>query len=286
MKRLAAICVLILLLASSNASAITDVGVTLGDQLHFVGSSYWGDKTGLNANALWGYFPGGEFKFQDVTANIYFTTFCAEITENIWENSAYTYTVSNISSTGSSSKPVVLSDFGKWIYWGYQTNNDFGKLVPSKAGITPSLNSEIRGSEVQYALWRQMGYSDSEIQAEIGSLWATYNWAAVKLQYYSDIGSWTSAYNGDAAWNSLTAAQKPGVAWLTLNDNGGGPAQDQFILVAGDLPAVPEPTSLAIWAIAGGLGAAGLSFKRRRQGRWSDDNRQAIMDIVQGRSRV
>jgi hypothetical protein len=62
--------------------------------------------------------------------------------------------------------------------------------------------------------------------------------------------------------------------------------QDQLFLydeATGLSLTTPEPTSLAIWAIAGGLGAAGLRFKRRRQGRWSDENRQAIMDIVQGR---
>jgi hypothetical protein len=42
---------------------------------------------------------------------------------------------------------------------------------------------------------------------------------------------------------------------------------------------VPEPASLAIWALAGGLGAAGLAFKRRRP-RWSKENRQAIVGLI------
>ncbi len=55
---------------------------------------------------------------------------------------------------------------------------------------------------------------------------------------------------------------------------------------------VPEPASLAIWSLTAGLSFAGLGSLRRRKnktvdrGRWSDENRQAIVGIIEaGRRR-
>jgi hypothetical protein len=51
----------------------------------------------------------------------------------------------------------------------------------------------------------------------------------------------------------------------------------------GELPsamvAIPEPASLAIWALIAAGGAVAVSRKRR--GRWTKANRQAILDIIQ-----
>ncbi|MGQ9576633.1 MAG: hypothetical protein ACUVUC_15095, partial [Thermoguttaceae bacterium] len=46
---------------------------------------------------------------------------------------------------------------------------------------------------------------------------------------------------------------------------------------------IPEPTSLAIWGVVG-LGAAGLASLRgrRKLARWSDQDRQAIVQLIQG----
>jgi hypothetical protein len=53
-------------------------------------------------------------------------------------------------------------------------------------------------------------------------------------------------------------------------------------------PAVPEPTSLAVWALLAG-GSAGLATARRRRRdsspRWSRQNRDAILEVIAGRNR-
>jgi len=49
--------------------------------------------------------------------------------------------------------------------------------------------------------------------------------------------------------------------------------------------AVPEPTSVAVWGLGVGLaGAAALRRRKRRvAGGWSAENRQAILEVIQGR---
>ncbi len=44
---------------------------------------------------------------------------------------------------------------------------------------------------------------------------------------------------------------------------------------------IPEPASLLIWSVAGGLAAAGAAIRRRRPTRWSDENRQAIVGLIE-----
>jgi hypothetical protein len=44
---------------------------------------------------------------------------------------------------------------------------------------------------------------------------------------------------------------------------------------------IPEPASLLIWSVAGGLAAAGAAIRRRRPTRWSDENRNAIVGLIE-----
>ena len=53
----------------------------------------------------------------------------------------------------------------------------------------------------------------------------------------------------------------------------------------GSEPPVPEPTTLAIWGLGMGLaGAAALRRRKQPRSRWSKKNRQAIFDVVEGKS--
>lgn len=45
----------------------------------------------------------------------------------------------------------------------------------------------------------------------------------------------------------------------------------------------PEPTTLAIWGVGLGLaGAAALRRRKQPKGRWSEKNRQAILQVIEG----
>ena len=49
---------------------------------------------------------------------------------------------------------------------------------------------------------------------------------------------------------------------------------------------IPEPASLLVWSGIAALGAGGMFTRRRRTTRWSDENRQAIFQVIEaGRKR-
>lgn len=100
-----------------------------------------------------------------------------------------------------------------------------------------------------------------------------------------------SSYRGESTWtfsNDLLVGSTTVVFGFTVN------CANEVLL--GDVPVplgqpepVPEPTSLAIWSIIAGLGAAGATVARRRRtagrGRWSSESRQAILEIIEQRCR-
>ncbi|MGA2035575.1 MAG: PEP-CTERM sorting domain-containing protein, partial [Thermoguttaceae bacterium] len=52
----------------------------------------------------------------------------------------------------------------------------------------------------------------------------------------------------------------------------------------GDGGCVPEPATIAIWGLGIGLaGAAALRRRKQPRRRWSEENRQAILDIIEGK---
>jgi hypothetical protein len=69
------------------------------------------------------------------------------------------------------------------------------------------------------------------------------------------------------AWEDLTTGQ--GADW---------DYQDAVIEVTQAAP-IPEPASLVVWSVIGA--ATGLGALRRRRARWSKENRQAIVEVIQ-----
>jgi len=64
----------------------------------------------------------------------------------------------------------------------------------------------------------------------------------------------------------------------TLQGTGGG----------GNPPpgAVPEPASIAVWGVVSALAAGAASWRKRKNGRWSDKDRTAIYNLVSGKSTI
>ena len=73
---------------------------------------------------------------------------------------------------------------------------------------------------------------------------------------------------GNAPGGLVLGLHVQGIADLGTNDSA------QFTSTA-----IPEPGSLAIWAMIAAGGAAAVARKRR--GRWSKANREAILGVIQ-----
>jgi hypothetical protein len=132
---------------------------------------------------------------------------------------------------------------------------------------------------VQYAIWKSEGYSDQDIKSLGGYSTSDFNSAVSQSAWL--LGHYT--LNGVAYSSSWTPADI--VAFTITSTKNGSSAQDQIVLgytSNGNNSVVPEPVSFAVWGIGSGLAAAGMAVRRRKQpqGRWSDKNRRAIMEIV------
>lgn len=118
--------------------------------------------------------------------------------------------------------------------------------------------------------------------------------------------TWTDAtsygFNGGPnIWTQVLGHAVTGIhtnaQWIWANKNfaepsGSNGAYDDLwikgsftLSSSGDVSAIPEPASLAIWGLAG-LGLAGVAALRRRKHSrtgWSEENRQAIFAIIDGK---
>jgi hypothetical protein len=211
----------------------------------------------------------------------YWITFCSEIGETISLGSTYL-----VSAVG---QPSGLSDFGQWIFWGYNTANEYGNVVPDRTGIdppgTPPLNTidtDPEGGQIQAGLWRELGYTWAQINAQISGAQAAYQTPIYGTsEGTADDGGWQEDWYDDTAWQNK--ANSP-VSIATLTQSGTG-RQNQWVYVGGDLGVIPEPATLAIWSLLG-LSIGGLAAVRRRRGAfgrsgWSQENRQAILDMIE-----
>jgi hypothetical protein len=77
-----------------------------------------------------------------------------------------------------------------------------------------------------------------------------------------------------------TLASNDGFEEWTLQGPGGG----------GNVGAVPEPASIAVWGIVSGLAAGAASWRKQKRGRsagrWSDEDRTAIYKVVSGKTTI
>jgi hypothetical protein len=130
------------------------------------------------------------------------------------------------------------------------------------------------------ALWESEGYSNTQITGTGGFSWNQLNDANSRIPTLLATVDVSGSYSSSWAPTDLNA--------FFLTHNGYG-AQDQIVLVRtsapGGSPPVPEPAGIAVWGIGAGLaaGAAALRRRKQRRGRWSKENREAVLRIVQGK---
>jgi hypothetical protein len=207
------------------------------------------------------------------------------------------YNTFNIDGIGTQSVNTgrVLSGYSAWVFTKFESLNLPLSGVSGAAPGGYSWASVL--NDYQNAIWAGMVDDGHLVPAAVGSAdhseYGSYTGQSLALDSteFTDIGiSWAEYVantGGDLGHTGSVAIIQ--IQGVTHPGDGYTYGQDQTVLFdSGQMSQdpVPEPTSLAIWAIAGGLGAAGLRFKRRREGAWSDESRQSIMGVVHGRPRA
>jgi hypothetical protein len=203
-----------------------------------------------------------------------------------------TYTIGSLVPSSSISYGSVLNTSGntlsslRGIYlfdvWNNNINGLDAKYISlgyASSGVYDlggGSNAAIAGI-VQTAIWQSLGYSNSAIAAALG----------VSSSNVSNIE--TAANNMENSVTDLGSSYSN--SWVPTDvtafylDNG---AQDQIFL-SPTVPnsgnpqiTTPEPTSMIVWGVGAGLaGAAAVRRGDRRRGRWSKQNRQAILNVIE-----
>ncbi|QEG36010.1 hypothetical protein [Bythopirellula goksoeyrii] len=176
---------------------------------------------------------GGSDAGKEVSA---FETFCVELTEFVANGGTYMVTgIGDITVQGGRT----LTNYAAWLYTEFRQ----GTLNGFSSSSTNDANA------LQYAFWREMQYSDADINNALPGSPA----AAYKALY--DAESWLADYIADGSWNKAVG-YLGAVRVINLQTIDGKHAQDQLVLV-------PEASTLAVWSV---LCLAGLIAYRRQLG--------------------
>jgi hypothetical protein len=229
-------------------------------------------------------------------------SFCAERWEYISLDGWYNIGSDGIQSVGGTRQ---LTGYAAWVY-------DTWLNHASYQGFTKDNNNLF-----QQAIWAGMvywndanknGVRDEGEYAAVGSAPQPYGSYPATGGSEFEITNWnpyTAIWDGTTMFNISWAEFRDNVTWqgISPGDDLNGfqrllttgdfrllnldipidqQKQSQLFLSAGSLTLVPEPASLLIWSVAGGLAAAGAAVRRRRPTRWSKQNRQAIHEIIRG----
>jgi hypothetical protein len=255
--------------------------------------------SGLNASQGGSYTNGGgPFKaelFDDTLSTVSghgsdlpyatFLTFCVQHGENL-------ATWNNLDSLNPYSLATnrYLTGYAAWAYEKF-VNSPLSSVA--NVGTANSLDL----TAYQFAIWGGMvnlnpaSNTAVAVAAQIGVSGLS------ETDFSANVPAWGNTVLNLLQAKGLDYATFAGSGWtggvldlhnykiMNLSNGGGTGTQDQIIVPAGSLD-VPEPASLAVWSILAG-GAAGLSVARRRRatarGRWSNDNREAILSVIEGK---
>lgn len=210
-----------------------------------------------------------------------FNTACVEVVQNVYWNTPATWTVGSLATAPNPGNINNLTggmgaDAAGLIQALYNAHTDaFGNFT----GAGSIGGSSVDAGAFQMAIWK-IEY-DSATQFN-GSTFNP-NFTTGRM-----ISQNPSSAETILATQWLTGLQKAPVTnvYALISTTG----QDQAVIGLAILPAapaVPEPASLVVWSLLAG-GSAGLAVARKRQQRsgprWSRENRDAILAMIQERT--
>ncbi|MGA2254824.1 MAG: hypothetical protein ABSG53_09195 [Thermoguttaceae bacterium] len=296
--------------APALQAAISNAYVYQGDTLEFSFQS-------AQSEFVYNGESGGEFKATDITQGTTFYTFCADPTQSMSLNTPYY--VSKVSSSNAASPAQTLGLFSQWIYYqfrlgdtttgttsqyvpGHATGLDAGTITVPDAftvnHVTYTANANEFAGAIQEAIWSGLTPPKNLFanpSNPVNTAFSDATIAAVIAAWNTDFANEQAAYAGNlknAAAEDYTnfISAEPNILIAQLTDSNGNPVQNQMILTYTDTPfggiggPVPEPVSIAIWGVGAGLaGAAALRRRKQPRGRWSEENRQAIFQVIEGK---
>jgi len=211
----------------------------------------------------------------------------------------------------------IFIDTDQDLAWDYVVKSPFtGGGIQNTADVTgPTSSTFIKwdvykfagglsyDSAADAALYKLSGGNSGVALTRDGKTWGSKGYTVRENHPWAVKSTSDGSYQGSVSWDGWKDNVDPGTTTWQLSELATdipvtGPVYLGFTVnCANDviwepirLPSdlIPEPASLLIWSVVGGLGAAGVALKRRRQakaGRWSDENRQAIFEVVEGRRR-
>jgi hypothetical protein len=287
MRRLSLLLVLAVLFVAVSPSfgAISHyITPIVGDRVSFV------DSTLAVQGAVNGPGGGGPFVgqlFDSTGASLtpgLWTTFCVELSESIslTNLNSPTYDVVKVSAADGlfgdtvTASGNIVTEEARWLY--YQSLHNPGLLSGYSAG------SGADNTALQDAIWHA-------VQNPINT--------SIFPSISGDALTWWTAANTVVTGSPLTRpwlnvqVLNPGkykrIGGVVQTDINGDPiieAQYQSMLYENSLGEVtPEPASLIVWSVLS-AGVAGMALIRRRRGsatRWSAENRQAILEMIENK---
>jgi len=245
-----------------------------------------GDSTTLAYASVVGYNNGGPFLLTDNTlgGNQEIVYCVAAGSGDQTFNPYEPYYIAGTSSPTTTNNGNTVNATAEYIYYEAVTNNGSttgtaGSLLTSNATIISAWQAMYGSAplvitdpnfqtEIQEAIWN--GVTNSSNQP-LGTLYdpvavAIYNAFVPPPNISGDVQ--VMVFNPN--YPDGTPAQSQLFLDLTLNSSGS--------------PAVPEPATIAIWGLGAGLaGAAALRRRKQPKGRWSEENRQAIFQVIERR---
>jgi len=227
MRYILSICVFCLLLPiGSEADASLQVGSKIQINTGLPGT--YGGRFGVT--------DGGSPAGKEVSA---FATFCVELTERIANNGVYTVTgISDTTVLGGRT----LTSYAAWLYTEFRqgTLNGFDYSTMVNAQTTNDANA------LQYALWREMGYDNTDVNNTLPGTPA----ASYEALYTAK--TWATDFANDASWSGIG-----NVRIINLKTQDGKHAQDQLVLV-------PEASTIVVWSALSLIGFVAV-YRRVRK---------------------